>query len=71
MKKMTDNICTRCNKGIMQFRKFCGVDVCNKCGYHQGLGKCYCGWPKGEKLEDDDSSWDEETSACEKLAVPF
>lgn len=33
----------------------CGVQVCDLCGDHQGLAKCFCGWnlEPGERLEDD------------------
>jgi len=27
-----------------QFRTYCGVEVCTKCGDHKGLGGCFCGW---------------------------
>jgi len=36
-------------------QRYCGVEVCYKCGYHKGLARCYCGWnlAAGERLEDD------------------
>jgi hypothetical protein len=23
---------------------FCGASICNACGRHKGLARCYCGW---------------------------
>ena len=45
------------------FSRYCGASVCDKCGDHRGLARCYCGWPHGEKLEDDigEPHWDGET----------
>ena len=42
-----------------QWSKYCGANVCSKCGDHKGLARCFCGWPAGEKLEDDigESTW--------------
>lgn len=38
-----------------EFSKYCGADVCQKCGDHKDLARCYCGWnlQPGERLEDD------------------
>lgn len=36
-----------------QWCKYCGAQVCVECDDHKGLGRCFCGWPRGEKLEDD------------------
>lgn len=38
-----------------EFSRYCGCEVCYKCGDHKGLGRCYCGWnlASGERLEDD------------------
>ena len=48
------------------FIRSCGVQVCNKCGDHKGLARCYCGWSQsggdgyrelvemGERIEEDD-----------------
>lgn len=30
--------------GEYSFTKYCGADVCCKCGNHKGLARCYCGW---------------------------
>lgn len=30
--------------GIATFSRYCGAWVCEKCGKHLGLCKCYCGW---------------------------
>lgn len=47
------------------FSAYCGVEVCDKCGDHKGLARCYCGWnlAAGERLEDDtgDAVFDGET----------
>ena len=29
-----------------RFRRYCGAKVCSKCGDHDGLERCYCGWSK-------------------------
>jgi hypothetical protein len=29
------------------FNKYCGADVCSKCGEHKGLAHCFCGWKIG------------------------
>lgn len=40
----TDNeFCHKCG-GTVQFDKYCGAYVCCRCGHHQGLCRCYCGW---------------------------
>lgn len=36
-----------------QWSRYCGAKVCDDCGQHEGLARCYCGWPAGERLEDD------------------
>lgn len=28
------------------FNRGCGVRVCDLCGDHKGLERCYCGWSK-------------------------
>ena len=30
--------------GIMRWSKYCGVLVCDLCGTHKGLARCFCGW---------------------------
>jgi hypothetical protein len=30
--------------GEFQFDRGCGVRVCDDCGNHHGLARCYCGW---------------------------
>ena len=37
-----DNAC-ECG-GEYQRSKYCGVKVCDECGDHLGLERCYCGW---------------------------
>lgn len=46
--------------------RYCGVEVCDVCGEHKGLARCYCGWAAsgddgyrelveaGEQIEPDD-----------------
>lgn len=34
----------------MASRNVCSDDDCR---HHEGLAQCYCGWPRGERLEDD------------------
>lgn len=26
------------------FSRYCGAYVCDDCGDHRGLARCYCGW---------------------------
>jgi hypothetical protein len=28
------------------FDRYCGAYVCEHCGDHRGLARCYCGWSK-------------------------
>lgn len=35
--------CRKC-KGTYEFSRFCGAYVCEACGDHEGLVRCYCGW---------------------------
>lgn len=44
----------RCG-GTYWWSNYCGAWVCDNedCGDHRGLARCFCGWPAGEKLEDD------------------
>ena len=53
-----DRTVTTCKHDYFPSR-YCGVKVCNSCGDHEGLARCYCGWPRGEKLEDDigEATW--------------
>ena len=30
--------------GHITFDRYCAAKVCQKCGWHQGLARCYCGW---------------------------
>jgi hypothetical protein len=57
--------CTRCGHGASMNRS-CGAWVCDTCGNHEGLARCYCGWSAsggdgrtellnlGENIEGDD-----------------
>lgn len=29
-----------------RFDRGCGVGICDLCGDHRGLERCYCGWSK-------------------------
>lgn len=35
--------CSECGKEAV-FSPSCGAHVCEVCGRHQGLVRCYCGW---------------------------
>jgi hypothetical protein len=50
--------------------RYCGVRVCDECGRHKGLARCYCGWSEtdpgqgrqeleemGETIEPDGDGW--------------
>lgn len=51
--------------GYASFGPGCGVFICHKCGEHEGLVRCYCGWSlsgrsgyeelleMGEQIEED------------------
>jgi len=43
MGEKSEKRCPKCG-GAMFFSKFCGVWVCEVCGYHLDLSCCYCGW---------------------------
>jgi len=30
--------------GRRLINRFCGAYVCNECGDHDGLARCFCGW---------------------------
>lgn len=30
--------------GSVSFSRYCGADVCDECGNHLRLARCYCGW---------------------------
>lgn len=36
--------CRKCKKGNYQRNNSCGAKVCDECGDHKGLERCYCGW---------------------------
>jgi hypothetical protein len=61
---MTDKQC-ECG-GEMTLNRQCGVRVCDECGKHDGLARCYCGWSETspghgrEELEDMGEVIDEE-----------
>ena len=52
-------------RGVAVFDRGCGAWVCQACGAHRGLARCYCGWSAsggngyaelieaGEYIEDD------------------
>jgi hypothetical protein len=33
-----------CGSTNVDFRRYCGCDVCRDCDHHQGLARCFCGW---------------------------
>lgn len=33
-------------KHSYRFSRSCGVGICDLCGDHRGLERCYCGWSK-------------------------
>lgn len=35
--------CPQCD-GTAHFSRYCGAYVCDKCGWHVGLVRCWCGW---------------------------
>lgn len=34
------------------FSRSCGVFICSKCDEHEGLARCFCGWPQGRGLHE-------------------
>ena len=30
--------------GLYGFNNYCGAKVCDRCGHHKGLARCFCGW---------------------------
>lgn len=36
--------CPVCSKGTLALSRYCGVKVCDRCDYHKGLVRCYCGY---------------------------
>jgi hypothetical protein len=36
--------CEKCHQDTVTLARYCGAWVCNACGNHQGLYRCYCGW---------------------------
>jgi len=37
--------CMTCDKvTTYSFSRYCGCYVCDVCGDHYGLARCYCGW---------------------------
>lgn len=57
--------CDLCGSTAYESRS-CGVHVCDNCGNHNGLARCFCGWSlsggdgyrelieMGERIDDDD-----------------
>jgi hypothetical protein len=39
--------CEKCGEEAATLNRYCGAYVCNECGTHQGLARCYCGWSAG------------------------
>lgn len=36
--------CTRCERDKAFLSRYCGAWVCDDCGNHNSLTRCYCGW---------------------------
>ena len=36
--------CEKCHQNAVYFSSYCGADVCDLCGHHQKLARCFCGW---------------------------
>lgn len=61
----TDLVCGNCQQDAVYFSRFCGAKVCDNCGEHLGLARCFCGWAAsggngyvellecGEQIEED------------------
>lgn len=30
--------------GKVELHRYCGARVCDRCGVHEGLARCFCGW---------------------------
>ena len=45
--------------GHYWWQRYCGAYVCDRCDDHKGLGRCFCGWHKGqgETPEGEDSEY--------------
>ena len=43
MSRKTEDEACECG-GLMEWSDYCGAKVCNDCGRHKGLTRCYCGW---------------------------
>lgn len=37
-------VCEECGSEAAFFNPYCGADICTKCGNHNGLARCFCGW---------------------------
>lgn len=37
-----DRVC-KCG-GTLEWSFYCGAYICLKCGAHEGLARCFCGW---------------------------
>lgn len=35
-----------------QYDHHCGAMICVYCNHHQGMVRCYCGWPNGRGREE-------------------
>lgn len=47
MRQASENRCGVPNWHGVHFYGFdrgCGAQVCERCGWHKGLVRCYCGW---------------------------
>jgi predicted amidophosphoribosyltransferase len=51
-----EEVCPECNNTQnFTMSRICGVYICDECGHHLTLARCFCGWnlQPGEQLEDD------------------
>jgi hypothetical protein len=44
MSNKTPTKCENCGQTAVVPSRECGVKVCVKCEYHQGMVRCFCGW---------------------------
>jgi hypothetical protein len=41
--KRDGEVC-KCKKGKLYFNTYCGCYICDHCGQHDGLARCFCRW---------------------------
>ena len=50
MPEIEGSKCEKCGKGTYRFNNYCGAYVCDGCGDHFGLARCFCGWTDGGEV---------------------